>query len=73
MTDELPIVTMRTMDQLTKLLEEQRMPVIKGNIEGLYGRMPGDLQKLVRKIADAPNYDYAAMELLDAFQIEWRE
>ena len=46
--------------------------LLKGGIDGLYGRMPGGLQKLVRKIADAPNYDYAAMELLDAFQMEWR-
>lgn len=45
---------------------------LKGDIEGLYGRMPADLRKLVRKIADAPNYDYAAMELLDAFNAEWR-
>jgi len=44
-----------------------------GEIDGLYGRMPGKLQKLVRKIADAPNYDFAAMELLDAFEIEWRK
>lgn len=47
--------------------------VERGEIEGLYGRMPGMFQKLVRKIADAPNYDFAAMELLDAFEIEWRK
>ncbi len=47
--------------------------LLKGDIGGLYGRMPSELQKLVRKIADAPNYDYAAMELLDAFQMEWRK
>lgn len=45
----------------------------KGGIDGLYGRMPDKLKKLVRKIADAPNYDFAAMELLDAFEVEWRE
>lgn len=45
---------------------------IKGDIEGLYGRMPGDMQKLVRKIVDAPNYDYAAMELLDKMNVDWR-
>src|SRR5262245_39165287 len=44
----------------------------KGDIDGLYGRIPPMFQKLVRKIADAPNYDYGAMELLDAFEIEWR-
>ena len=44
-----------------------------GDITGLYGRMPPIFQKLVRKIADAPNYDFAAMELLDAFEIEWRK
>ena len=46
---------------------------LRGDIEGLYGRMPADLQKLVRKIVDAPNYDYAAMELLDAMNAEWRK
>jgi hypothetical protein len=46
---------------------------IKGDINGLYGRMPVELQKLVRKIRDAHNYDYAAMELLDAFSMEWRQ
>lgn len=45
---------------------------VVGDVAGLYGRMPGDLQKLVRKIADAPNYDYAAIELLDALNIKWR-
>lgn len=45
---------------------------LKGEIEGLYGRLPPDLMKLVRKIADAPNYDFGAMELLDALDIEWR-
>lgn len=45
---------------------------IKGDVDGLYGRMPIELQKLVRKISDAPNYDHAAMELLDAYDIEWR-
>ncbi len=45
----------------------------KGDLEGLYGRMPAGYQKLVRKIVDAPNYDYAAMEFLDAFKIEWRK
>lgn len=43
-----------------------------GDIEGLYGRMPPELQKLVRKIMDAPNYDFGAMELLDALDVEWR-
>ncbi len=43
------------------------------DVNGLYGRMPPAYQKLVRKIADAPNYDFAAMEFLDAFKIEWRE
>lgn len=47
--------------------------MVTGEIDGLYGRLPSDLKKLVRKIADAPNYDFAAMELLDAFQVEWRE
>lgn len=46
---------------------------IIGDVEGLYGRMPVNLQKLVRKIADAPNYDNAAVEMLDALNIEWRE
>lgn len=46
---------------------------VKGDIEGLYGRMPDDLRKLTRKIADAPNYDYAAMELLDALNVDWRK
>ena len=45
---------------------------LKGNVAGLYGRMPVDLQRLVRKIADASDYDHGAMELLDAFKIEWR-
>jgi hypothetical protein len=44
-----------------------------GEIDGLYGRMSPGFQRLVRKIADAPNYDFAAMELLDAFEIEWRK
>jgi len=53
---------------------EFRKPEIeKGDIEGLYGRMPAIFQKLVRKIADAPNYDFGAMVLLDAFEIEWRK
>lgn len=46
---------------------------VKGDVIGLYGRMPLELQRLVRKIADAPNYDYAAIELLDALNIEWRK
>jgi len=46
---------------------------LKGDVIGLYGRMPPDMQKLVRKIRDAHDFDYAAMELLDAFNIEWRE
>ena len=45
----------------------------KGEVDGLYGRMPPIFQRLVRRIADAPNYDFAAMELLDAFEIEWRK
>ncbi len=44
-----------------------------GEINGLYGRIPPIFQKLVRKISDASNYDFAAMELLDAFEIEWRK
>lgn len=47
--------------------------IAPGDIDGLYGRIPPIFQKLVRKIADAPNYDFAAMELLDAFEIEWRK
>jgi hypothetical protein len=46
---------------------------LAGDVDGLYGRMPPQLQKLVRKIVDAPNYDFAAMELLDGFQMEWRK
>ena len=46
---------------------------IKGDYAGLYRRMPHELQRLVRKIADAPNCDYAAIELLDALNIEWRK
>lgn len=46
---------------------------LKGDIEGLYGRMPSQLQKVVRKIQDAANYDFAAMEMLDALEIEWRK
>lgn len=46
---------------------------LKGDIEGLFGRMPPDLQKIVRKIQDAPNYDFAAMEMLNALEIEWRK
>lgn len=46
---------------------------VKGDFEGLYGRLPGDLQKLVRKIMDSPTYDFGAMELLDYLDIEWRE
>jgi hypothetical protein len=53
----------------TKPLDER---CLKGDLEGLYGRMPGDLQKLVRRISDAPNYDFAAMELLDALNADWR-
>jgi len=45
---------------------------MQGAVSGLYGRMPAKLQKLVRKIRDAHNSDYAAMELLDAYNIEWR-
>lgn len=43
-----------------------------GPIEGLYGRMPVELKRVIRKMVDAPDYDYAAMELMDAFNIEWR-
>jgi hypothetical protein len=46
---------------------------LKGRVDGLYGRMPPDMQRRARKIRDAHNLDYAALELLDAFQIEWRE
>jgi hypothetical protein len=52
---------------------DARYATVKGDIEGLYGRLPDDLKKLVRKIADAPNYDYAAMELLDICRVEWRD
>lgn len=45
---------------------------VRGDVAGLYGRMPVNLQKLVRKIADAPDYDHAAIELLDELNIEWR-
>lgn len=45
---------------------------IRGDVIGLYGRMPADLRRLVCKIADAPNYDCAALELLDALNIHWR-
>lgn len=46
---------------------------VKGDLRGLYGRLPPKLQKLVRKISDAPSYDHGAMELLDAGDVEWRE
>ena len=46
---------------------------LKGGIDGLFGRMPPELQKVVRKIQDAPNYDFAAMEMLDALEIKWRK
>ena len=49
-----------------------RYAQVKGDIDGLYGLLPADLKKLVRKIIDAPNYDYAAMELLDNCKVEWR-
>lgn len=42
------------------------------DVDGLYGRLPGRLQRIVRKVADAANYDFAAMELLDGLGIEWR-
>jgi hypothetical protein len=60
---------------MSKVNEERdgHPPMKKGDIVGLYGRMPVEFQKLVRKIQDAHNYDYAAMELLDAFRIEWRD
>lgn len=45
---------------------------IRGDVIGLYGRMPAELRRLVCKIADAPNYDCAALELLDALNIHWR-
>lgn len=58
---------------LAWFLEVMPERITAGDIDGLFGRMPGIFQKLVRKIADAPNYDFAAMELLDAFGIEWRK
>jgi hypothetical protein len=54
-----------------KMIDAQYAQV-KGDIDGLYGRLPDDLKRLVRRIVDAPNYDYAAMELLDICKVEWR-
>lgn len=50
-----------------------KFTVEPGEIDGLFSRLPPIFQKLVRKIADAPSYDFAAVELLDAFEIEWRK
>lgn len=61
------------MKSTATLTTQYESAALKGDIEGLYGRMPRDLQKLCRKICDAPNYDFAAMELLDVFNIDWRE
>lgn len=61
---------MKTTLTLTTQFESE---AVKGDIEGLYGRMPADLKKLCRKMCDAPNYDFAAMELLDAFNADWRK
>jgi hypothetical protein len=57
----------------TALIEVAFDPdALKGDIGGLFGRMPPDPQRIVRKIMDAPNYDFAAMEMLDALEVEWR-
>jgi hypothetical protein len=69
MTDDAKARYRRILD---KSFKETLAVYVKGDIDGLYGRMPADAQKLVRKIADAPNYDYAAMEFLDALGTEWR-
>ena len=63
-----------TPDEMERKVAAVRHPdqSLKGEIEGLYGRLPPKLQKLVRKIADAPNYDFAAMELLDHLERDWR-
>jgi hypothetical protein len=45
---------------------------LKGEVDGLYGRLPPEMMRLVRRIADAANYDLAAMELLDGLELEWR-
>lgn len=60
------------MKNTASLVTQYDDAALKGDIEGLYGRMPGDLRKLVRKIVDAPNYDFAAMEMLDAMNMDWR-
>ena len=50
------------------------MKIEPGELEGLYGRLHPDLKRLVRRVADADNYDLAAMEFLDSFaDIEWRK
>lgn len=54
-------------------IDDASIDATKGDIDGLYGRLPPDLMKLVRKIADAPNYDFAAMEMLDHLGVEWRK
>lgn len=60
------------MKRIYSMCGEYDANAVSGNAAGLYGRMPVNLQKLVRKIADAPDYDHAAIELLDALNIEWR-
>jgi len=50
------------------------MTIEPGELDGLYGRLPPELQKLIRRVADADNYDLAAMDFLDSFEdIEWRK
>jgi hypothetical protein len=50
------------------------MKIEPGELEGLYGRLHPDLKRLVRRVADADNYDLAAMDFLDSFSdIEWRK
>jgi hypothetical protein len=61
------------MKTTASLMTQYDAETVRGGIEGLYGRAPAGLQKLIRKIADAPDYDFAAMELLDAMNIDWRD
>jgi hypothetical protein len=50
------------------------MKIEPGELDGLYGRLPPDLKRLVRRVADAANYDLASMDFLDSFaDIEWRK
>lgn len=60
-------------DSAWKVLTSASELETKGDIDGLFGRMPSSMQRLVRRVMDAPNYDFGAMELLDALEIEWRK